>query len=142
MKKIILSVFVLFFLLVQTDLNAKNKEEKKSLKELKQQLKALRKGASASPRSSTASFKERPPMSKKEIKAFKKQQKTALKTAIKSARLTDNDQGILMIILAVILPPAAVGLTFGMEQEFWIDLLLTLLFWLPGVIYALIKILG
>jgi len=47
----------------------------------------------------------------------------------------------LLIVLAIILPPLAVGLKFGISTEFWISILLTLLFWLPGVIYALILIL-
>jgi len=41
------------------------------------------------------------------------------------------------------LPPLAVYLHEGViNSKFWISLLLTLLFWLPGVIYALIVILG
>lgn len=44
---------------------------------------------------------------------------------------------ILEIILAIFLPPVAVYLhTNGLTTEFWIDLLLTCLFWIPGVIYA------
>ncbi len=38
------------------------------------------------------------------------------------------------------LPPLAVALKFGIGTEFWISILLTLLFWIPGVIYALILI--
>lgn len=44
---------------------------------------------------------------------------------------------ILLVILAILLPPLAVFLVEGLEVEFWISLLLTLLFFLPGVIYAL-----
>lgn len=47
----------------------------------------------------------------------------------------------LLIVLAIILPPLAVGLKFGISTEFWISILLTLLFWIPGVVYALILIL-
>jgi uncharacterized membrane protein YqaE (UPF0057 family) len=44
---------------------------------------------------------------------------------------------ILEIILAIFLPPVAVYLhTNGLTTEFWIDLILTCLFWVPGVIYA------
>ncbi|HQW23460.1 MAG TPA: YqaE/Pmp3 family membrane protein [Bacteroidia bacterium] len=46
-----------------------------------------------------------------------------------------------MILFAILLPPLAVGLKFGIGTEFWISVLLTLLFWIPGVIYALILIL-
>lgn len=47
----------------------------------------------------------------------------------------------LLIVLCIILPPLAVYLKFGISTEFWISILLTLLFWIPGVIYALILIL-
>jgi uncharacterized membrane protein YqaE (UPF0057 family) len=43
----------------------------------------------------------------------------------------------LMIVFAIILPPLAIGLKFGIVDKFWISCLLTLLFWIPGVIYAI-----
>ncbi|MBK7885425.1 MAG: YqaE/Pmp3 family membrane protein [Chitinophagaceae bacterium] len=49
----------------------------------------------------------------------------------------------LLVILAILLPPLAVYLHQGeINTKFWISLLLTLLFWLPGIIYALIVVLG
>jgi uncharacterized membrane protein YqaE (UPF0057 family) len=49
---------------------------------------------------------------------------------------------LLMVIIAILLPPLAVYLHEGeINNKFWIDLLLTLIFWLPGVIYALVVIL-
>lgn len=49
---------------------------------------------------------------------------------------------ILLAILAILLPPLAVYLHEGeINNKFWLDLLLTLLFFLPGVIYALIVVL-
>lgn len=47
----------------------------------------------------------------------------------------------LLIVLSIILPPLAIALKFGFETKFWISCLLTLLFWVPGVIYALYWIL-
>ncbi|ESQ49468.1 hypothetical protein EUTSA_v10021802mg [Eutrema salsugineum] len=44
------------------------------------------------------------------------------------------------IILAIILPPLGVFLKFGCKIEFWICLILTLLGYLPGIIYALYAI--
>lgn len=44
---------------------------------------------------------------------------------------------ILLVILAILLPPLAVFLVKDFGTEFLISLILTLLFWLPGVIYAL-----
>lgn len=49
---------------------------------------------------------------------------------------------VLYIILAVLLPPLAVGLLYGIGIEFLISILLTLLFWVPGIIYALILVLN
>lgn len=71
---------------------------------------------------------------KKELKAFK---------AAKKAGKEPSTNTVLMVILAILLPPLAVYLHQGeINSKFWISLLLTLLFWLPGVIYALILILG
>jgi len=49
---------------------------------------------------------------------------------------------VLLIILCFLLPPLAVGLAKGIGWPFWLSLILTLCFWIPGVIYALIVILG
>jgi uncharacterized membrane protein YqaE (UPF0057 family) len=50
---------------------------------------------------------------------------------------------VLLAILAILLPPLAVFLhENALNTKFWISLLLTLLFWIPGVIYALIVVLG
>ena len=40
-------------------------------------------------------------------------------------------------ILAIFLPPLAVFLKVGLGAQFWINLLLTLLAWIPGVIHAI-----
>jgi uncharacterized membrane protein YqaE (UPF0057 family) len=54
-----------------------------------------------------------------------------------------SENTILLAILAILLPPLAVFLhENALNTKFWISLLLTLLFWLPGVIYALIVVLG
>ena len=50
---------------------------------------------------------------------------------------------LLLVILAILLPPLAVYLHEGeINNKFWLDLVLTLLFFIPGVIYALIVVLG
>ncbi|HVZ26876.1 MAG TPA: YqaE/Pmp3 family membrane protein [Sediminibacterium sp.] len=50
---------------------------------------------------------------------------------------------VLLAILAVLLPPLAVGLhEHALNGKFWLSVLLTLLFWLPGIIYALIVVLS
>ncbi|KAK5984006.1 Proteolipid membrane potential modulator [Trichostrongylus colubriformis] len=43
---------------------------------------------------------------------------------------------ILLCILAVFLPPAAVLLDQGCTNQFFINILLTILVWIPGVIHA------
>ncbi|KAG6673070.1 hypothetical protein I3842_16G092800 [Carya illinoinensis] len=46
------------------------------------------------------------------------------------------------VILAILLPPVGVFLRYGCEVEFWIDLLLTILGYIPGIIYALYVLIG
>lgn len=48
---------------------------------------------------------------------------------------------LLMVLLAIFLPPLAVGLKVGFTKHFWINLVLCLLFWVPGQIHALIVVL-
>ncbi len=44
---------------------------------------------------------------------------------------------ILRIVLAIFLPPVAAFLTVGIGLHFWLNLILTLFFFIPGVIHAL-----
>ena len=43
---------------------------------------------------------------------------------------------ILRIILAVLLPPLGVFFTVGLGGAFWLNILLTLLGYIPGIIHA------
>lgn len=79
-------------------------------------------------------------MSRKEKRAKRRAMKKELKKLKKQKRATD-DNTILLVILAILLPPAAVAVYEGITTRFWISLLLTLLFFLPGLIYALIVVL-
>jgi uncharacterized membrane protein YqaE (UPF0057 family) len=45
-------------------------------------------------------------------------------------------QDLLKIIIAILVPPLAVYLQVGFGKSFWINLLLTLLGYLPGVVHA------
>lgn len=58
-----------------------------------------------------------------------------------SDQVADDTELLLYVILAVILPPLAIFLLYGVGTEFIISLVLTILLWLPGVIYALIHVL-
>lgn len=50
---------------------------------------------------------------------------------------------VLYVLLAILLPPLAVALwEDGITSHFWWSILFTILFWVPGIIYAWIIILG
>lgn len=46
------------------------------------------------------------------------------------------------LVLALLLPPLAVFLQEGASRRFWIDCVLTLLGWVPGVLFALYVLLS
>ncbi|CCC69526.1 hypothetical protein NCAS_0C05360 [Naumovozyma castellii] len=48
-----------------------------------------------------------------------------------------DSQKIVAILLAIFLPPLGVFLQCGLGVEFWLDLVLTLLAFFPGMLYAL-----
>ena len=70
---------------------------------------------------------------KNKLRSWKKENHRSAKDA--------PDDTVLYALLAVFLPPLAVYLK---DQEinarFWISILLTLLFWLPGIVYALLVV--
>lgn len=97
--------------------------------------------------------KEDEVMVKNAVAAFKSLSKTEKKSRISEAKQLLKDykankasdeaetNTILLAILAILLPPLAVYLhENAINTKFWISLLLTLIFWIPGVIYALIVI--
>lgn len=43
---------------------------------------------------------------------------------------------LLEILLAIFIPPVAVAMRYGLSSAFWINLLLTFLGGLPGMIHA------
>jgi len=103
------------------------------------------KSQSGEPDPVNAAIAEYKNLSKKErkvrVKEIKKQLKTFKKE--KKAGRAANVDTVVLVILAILLPPLAVYLHQGeINSKFWIALLLTLLFFLPGVIYALIVVLG
>ncbi|MEO5644643.1 MAG: YqaE/Pmp3 family membrane protein [Bacteroidia bacterium] len=56
----------------------------------------------------------------------------------KAKSATDDVSLVLIIVLCFLLPPLAVFFSEGITTNFWIDVILTLLFFLPGIIFALI----
>ncbi|WP_207955362.1 YqaE/Pmp3 family membrane protein [Segetibacter sp. 3557_3] len=78
--------------------------------------------------------KEKISEAKKQIKAFKEQKK---------AGAEPNTNTLLLVLIALFIPPLAVYLHEGViNNRFWISLILTLLGGLPGIIYSLIVVLG
>jgi uncharacterized membrane protein YqaE (UPF0057 family) len=78
---------------------------------------------------------------REKLASLTKAEKKALKRDIRQALAQQADVDlVLLIILAILLPPLAVGLKEGITNRFWISLLLTILFFVPGVIYALLVV--
>ena len=72
----------------------------------------------------------------KEVKKLLKEHKADKRTG----RAAETDI-VLLAILAILLPPLAVYLKEEeINSRFWISLILTLLFWIPGVIFALLVV--
>lgn len=44
---------------------------------------------------------------------------------------------ILRVILAILLPPVGVFLTVGLGGHFWLNILLTILGYIPGLVHAI-----
>lgn len=91
------------------------------------------------------------------LKEFNSLSKAERKVRIKEAKQTlkqykkdkKNKKGegstntLLLVIVTILLPPLGVFLHEGeINSKFWIDLLLTLLLYIPGLIYGLIVVLG
>jgi uncharacterized membrane protein YqaE (UPF0057 family) len=92
-------------------------------------------------KNAVASFKS---LSKAEKKSRIADAKQALKDYKAEKAAGDSTTNtLLLVILAILLPPLAVYLhENAINTKFWISLLLSLLFWIPGVIYALIVVLS
>lgn len=52
-----------------------------------------------------------------------------------------SENKLLLIIVAILLPPLAVALKSGVGKSLVINIILTLLFYLPGLIHALMVVL-
>ncbi|MEM6766753.1 MAG: YqaE/Pmp3 family membrane protein [Bacteroidota bacterium] len=76
-------------------------------------------------------------LSKAEKKAFRKNIRKSIKEVKKGKKSNEADVGL--FILAVLLPPLSVYLYEGeITNNFWIDLVLILLFWVPSIVYAVL----
>ncbi|HEX8549125.1 MAG TPA: YqaE/Pmp3 family membrane protein [Cytophagaceae bacterium] len=68
-----------------------------------------------------------------------KEQKKEIKKALEVGATDTNT--LLLVIIAILLPPLAVALVDGIGGPFLLSIILTILFWLPGIIYALYRVL-
>jgi len=82
-------------------------------------------------------------LTKKEKRVKKRKLKKQLKSYLKAARKSGSvSNTTLLAIIAIFIPPLAMGLYDGITSRFWLSLLLTILFFIPGLIYTLVVILG
>jgi uncharacterized membrane protein YqaE (UPF0057 family) len=110
--------------------------------------------AASLPADNTAKTEPAPATVTSAVDEFKNLSRHERKTRIKEAkqlmkdykadkragRAAETDQ-VLLAILAILLPPLAVYLKEEeVNSKFWISLILTLLFWIPGVIFALLVV--
>jgi uncharacterized membrane protein YqaE (UPF0057 family) len=91
----------------------------------------------SAPKSATSISAE---MTKSELKQFRKEFKKSMKHEMKSFAGGSGLPEWALAVLCILLPPLAVGLELGVGTDFWINILLTLLFWIPGVIHAFVVI--
>lgn len=49
---------------------------------------------------------------------------------------SDDDMDVIRIVVAILLPPLGVFLQAGLGIHFWLNILLTLLGYIPGIIHA------
>jgi len=47
-----------------------------------------------------------------------------------------TDLDLLRLLLAIVLPPVGVFLQVGIGLQFWVNILLTLLGYIPGIVHA------
>jgi uncharacterized membrane protein YqaE (UPF0057 family) len=48
----------------------------------------------------------------------------------------EQENDLIRILLAILLPPLGVALQVGITKHFWINVILTVLGYLPGIIHA------
>lgn len=67
-------------------------------------------------------------------KEVQKEKNTKAVSALKRANIIE-------VVLAFFIPPLAVFLHNGLDTSFWISLILTCFFWVPGVVFSLLVVL-
>lgn len=64
-----------------------------------------------------------------------------MNTQVHSNHTNETTKDVLRVVAAIIFPPLGVGLQVGLTKHFWINLVLTLCFFVPGLIHSLYIIL-
>lgn len=54
----------------------------------------------------------------------------------KEKAMATSETNVLSILLAILLPPLGVFLKVGLTTQFWINLILTIFGYIPGIIHA------
>jgi uncharacterized membrane protein YqaE (UPF0057 family) len=126
-KQIIWEAFLIIGLLLLTiRINAADKNESKLLNENNASNQSVSTKKEYNILMKELTFKEKI----KIIREIKKESKKARKNKMESTPM------VILYILAIIIPPVAVGIyTDWGEPTLW-NLLFTLLFWIPGIIHA------
>ena len=57
-------------------------------------------------------------------------------TAIAPSNADTTGADFVKILLAILLPPLGVAMEVGITKQFWINVLLTLLGFVPGIVHA------
>jgi uncharacterized membrane protein YqaE (UPF0057 family) len=55
---------------------------------------------------------------------------------LKRQMIGEKIMSILILIASILLPPLGVALKHGIGRDFWINLILTIILFVPGVIHA------
>ena len=50
--------------------------------------------------------------------------------------MDEQSKDIIRILIAIILPPLGIALQVGITKHFWINVLLTILGYVPGIVHA------
>lgn len=79
---------------------------------------------------------------RREMRKSIRSHRKAARNAAAAGASASGESLLLYVIIAIFIPPLAVGLLYGISTEFWISLLLTILFFIPGMIYSIIKVLA
>ena len=66
---------------------------------------------------------------------------THIGAGINPLKLTQTETGVIMelvkIIISILLPPLGVFMQVGLGKHFWLNIILTLLGYIPGIIHAI-----